>query len=254
MENIYIVILVIVCVTIYLVGGGNKFEYMGGEAVDDYLSEVPIFIINLKARRERKRLAVREMRKHNISAEVVNGIDGNSLDRGELIRHGLIDDETGYRKLRKGEIGCYFSHLRCWELIWRTGKEYGIVLEDDVVLDDNFRGKFNRLLSDLEGVRWDYICLGRRCNRRWFNDRDCDHGKEIVKNIYYPSLMGYATFAYVIKRDVIKRLMKGTFPIAKPVDVVVLEENDKGEIKSVILGRDLIRVRNIEDSDTVKIK
>ncbi|AYV80656.1 MAG: glycosyltransferase family 25 [Harvfovirus sp.] len=219
----------------------------------DYLNDIPIFIINLKSREERKKIAVEELDKHDIVGEFIEGVDGNKLDRDDLISNGLIDDSTSYRKLRKGEIGCYFSHLKCWELILSSGKEYGIVLEDDVVLDDNFRDEFNSLFSELEKHKWDYVCLGRRCNPKWFDERNCNYGQQINKNFYYPSLVGYATFAYVIKRGVIEGLLRKTFPISKPIDVVILEENDRRRMRPIVLEHDLVKVRNINDSDTMGI-
>ena len=36
-----------------------------------------------------------------------------------------------FRPLTPGEIGCFLSHLRCWELIQAQDTGVGIVLEDD---------------------------------------------------------------------------------------------------------------------------
>lgn len=39
--------------------------------------------------------------------------------------------------LSPGEIGCFLSHKKCFELIASGDDEYGIILEDDVELSDN---------------------------------------------------------------------------------------------------------------------
>lgn len=135
----------------------------------------------------------------------------------------------------------------------KTGKPYGLVLEDDIVFTDNFREKFNDVFYHLKDISWDIIGLGRRCKPGWF-DKKCNEGTFIYKDAFYPLVIGYGAFAYIIKASAIKKLLKTTFPISKPIDVVIPGEHDKGNIQMISFLNDLITVKDIIHSDTIAIK
>lgn len=248
------IIILVIC-AIYLLIKINQPEYMTVLTVNtkDYLDTIPIFIINLKTRLNKKRKTQIQLKNNNLTGTFIEAFDGRYIDVNNLKKKDIVGDYPNYRQLRRGEIGCYLSHLKCWDLILKTGKPYGLVLEDDVVFANDFRSKFNDVFSHIKDKPWDIIQLGRRCKQGWF-DKDCTEGTYIYNDAFYPSVVGYGAFAYIIKPEAINKLLKNIFPISRPIDVVVPEEHEKGNIKTIVFLEDLITVHDILHSDTLGIK
>ena len=248
---IIIFIILIVCITIDI-----NYEHMTSQPFD-HINNMPIFIINLKNRRDRKARVINELEYHKIKGVFVEAINGKNLNIDRVHINQIYKPNYTYRPLRKGEIGCYLSHIACWDLILKSGKSYGLVLEDDVVFADDFKylfnDMFNHIINPKNNIEWDIIMLGRRCDAKLFYE-DCTVGKEIYKSAFYPSFVGYGTFAYIIKTDTIKKLLNATFPIFKPIDVVIIDEQQKKNLKIISFTKNLVGVYSLYDSDTVKIK
>lgn len=254
MNTILIVILIILIV--YLTDF-NKSEHMIANEIVHHADNIPTFIINLKNRKDRKNRVLNELKRHKINGTFVEAINGKNLNIDGINIDQIYKPNYTYRPLRTGEIGCYLSHIACWDLILKSGKEYGLVLEDDVVFVKNFKDLFSEMFSHIinpnNHIEWDIIMLGRRCDKTLFYE-DCKSGENIYKNAFYPSFVGYGTFAYIIKADTIKKLLRTTFPILKPIDVVIIDEQQKKNIKVISFIDNLVGVYNLKDSDTVKIK
>lgn len=252
MSLIIIIILIILLIgLIYFLKVYDK-EYLTLTNID-YLNDIPIFIINLKNRPERKEQMINELYKHNLTGTFIEAYNGKHINVQKLKNNGIINDDPTFRQLRAGEIGCYLSHLKCWELLLKSNYPYGLVLEDDCIFIDDFRKEFNDIFNHIKNMHWDIINLGRRCKPDWFN-KDCNDGTIIYKYAFYPATVGYGLHAYIIKVDTIKKLLNIIYPITKPLDVIIPEEYDKGNIKVIGFLKDLATARNLDDSDTMKIK
>ena len=249
---IIIFIILIVCII-----ADVSYEHMTPYESIDYINNIPIFVINLKNRRDRKARVINELEYHKIDGVFVEAINGKNLNIDGVHPNQIYKPNYTYRPLRKGEIGCYLSHIACWNLILKSGKPYGLVLEDDVVFVDNFKYIFNDMFGYIvdpkNNIEWDIIMLGRRCDEKLFYE-DCKDGKGIYKSAFYPSFVGYGTFAYIIKTDTIKKLLNTTFPIFKPIDVIIIDEQQKKNIKIISFTKNLVGVYSLYDSDTIKIK
>lgn len=69
-----------------------------------------------------------------------------------------------FRPLSPGEIGCYLSHLHCWQLIHTRGLAYGLILEDDFApLVPSLKPLFSALSSI--HTAWDVIQLSNTPQR-----------------------------------------------------------------------------------------
>lgn len=248
-----VTIIIIIIIIISLIFLFIKLLTENKIQVNNYIDSIPIFVINLKIRPNKKKKTLEELNKNNLTATFIEAFDGRFLDLINLRNHAIIKTNPNYRLLRRGEIGCYLSHLKCWDLILKSEKPYGLVLEDDVVFLDNFRNKFNVIFNRIKDMEWDIIGLGRRCKYGWFKE-NCNSGKFLYSDAFYPSVVGYGAFAYIIKPETIKKLLKITFPISKPIDVVILEEHAKGNIKVISFLQDLVTVHDIIHSDTMGIK
>jgi glycosyl transferase, family 25 len=243
---IFLIIFLILLCTYLLISSAQCTD-----SNNKYLDDMPVYVINLKSRPKRKERALKELNKYNIKHKFIEAVDGSKLDKTTLEDDNIIKTNGSYRELRKGEIGCYLSHLECWKNILESGKEYGLVFEDDVVLADNFIDKFNEMFDSVKNKNWDIICLGRRCQQYFKN---CTKGVPMSDETYYPETLGYGTYAYIIKANAINELLKTTYPIMKPIDVVIIDEYFKKNINVLGLNKDLVTIVDVKNSDTVAIK
>lgn len=71
------------------------------------MNEIPIHVINLEHRTDRKEKLLKEFKKHNITNfNFTKAIHGNSLDLNEMEHNKEIS--PAIRKMTRGEIGIYF--------------------------------------------------------------------------------------------------------------------------------------------------
>lgn len=69
------------------------------------------------------------------------------------------------RLLRKSEMSLLYKHIEILKIISNSDAEVSLVLEDDVILDDDFDNKLLDVISDSDDD-WDFIFLGNGCGLR----------------------------------------------------------------------------------------
>jgi GR25 family glycosyltransferase involved in LPS biosynthesis len=74
-------------------------------------------------------------------------------------RRGL--PTTPFRIINMAEVSCTIKHIKAMELIAENGD--GFIIEDDVLLKDNFLENFNKAIDELP-EDWDVIMVGAGCN------------------------------------------------------------------------------------------
>lgn len=82
---------------------------------------IPVYIISLKHRTDRLKACMTRL--HGVYPHIIDAVDGRTL--------------TGprpHKKLTKGEIGCFMSHVKALSDIASSSAPYGLVLEDDAIL------------------------------------------------------------------------------------------------------------------------
>jgi glycosyl transferase family 25 len=83
------------------------------------------FIINLDRRPDRLKDITEVFKRSNIEFMRVSAVDGKEYAK-------TLDDWK--YSLTPPEVGCFYSHIKCFELIAAGCDEYGVVFEDDVIL------------------------------------------------------------------------------------------------------------------------
>lgn len=92
---------------------------------------VKVFVINLARCPERREIMTRRLQSLGLEAEFVPAVDGEQLCKDEL--HPAPEPT-----LSPGEVGCYLSHVRCWQAVVDGQLAHAVVLEDDVLLSTDF--------------------------------------------------------------------------------------------------------------------
>jgi glycosyl transferase family 25 len=209
------------------------------------------FVINLQIRNDRKIDMINKLKQVGIEPIFVNGINGKLLNRDDLIKKKILFESTEIRKMYRGELGCFLSHVEAWKQIAESDKEYGLIMEDDVTIAKDFKKKCIEYIAKLP-KDWDLFYVGRNCYR--FFEELCYKGKSYDDNMFIPDYIGYGTYSYFMTKKCAKRLLKVVFPFSVPVDVYLHDMHQLGKVKTYTLQRAIAYVKNHKDSDSSKIR
>ena len=87
------------------------------------------YVINLKRSTERMENMDRALKAMQVGYERVEGVDAQLLSEVLLSRNATPSVEYPY-ELTKGELACFYSHRKCWEMLVNSQHEWALVLED----------------------------------------------------------------------------------------------------------------------------
>ena len=101
---------------------------------------VKAFIIHLERATDRQPQVEELIRKLPVETDVVNAIDGRTLDAQTISRvYRRSAHKPHYPfQLSTNEIACFLSHRKAWQAIVDQEIDAGLVLEDDVELTPEF--------------------------------------------------------------------------------------------------------------------
>ncbi len=173
------------------------------------------YVIHLRSASER--LATVKAINAALSVEVVivDAVDKSTLESNPdraMSRSSLLSPPYPFSTI-DGEIACFLSHRKVWQLIVDGNDDFALVLEDDVQIQ-------NPLFSDQLEFVLGKICPGDivRFPRvdRW------DVGPLVESNrvstLVRPILPGPQTCAALIGRDAARRLLALTETFDRPID------------------------------------
>lgn len=153
------------------------------------------------------------LRNFNLDPIIVKGVNGNNENDYIYSYEYKNYISEQYKTFGpKGAIGCFLSHIKVWKrfICDKNNEDDKImVLEDDIILQDNFNEKLKLVLKDVPSD-YDILYLGY-IGGSVFNligsllgiNRD---EKKITENIIIPCI-SFATHAYVISRKGINNIL-----------------------------------------------
>ena len=216
-------ILFIFLILAFLLYSNYRFE--GLENIDIGLNKdietiPPIYVINLKDRTDRKFKIEDKLRKHGLTGKFVGAVNGAELDIKNLEEKGFLNIKR--KLMKRGEIACYLSHIKCWFEILKSDSSMGLIFEDDIILKSDFVPSLSKKLNSIKDKKWDIFYLGRTCYLNILcSDSACITGENVDDDIIYPKTIGWGTFAYIIKRETIMKILSEMFPINQPIDWIL---------------------------------
>jgi hypothetical protein len=187
-----------------------------------------IFIINLPRRTDRLENMKKLMDSVGINEyRIISGLDGQSPD--------IINQ---YVKLEKnniptsGHYGCLLSHIKAIEIAKKKNLTSVLILEDDILLEDNFISRINKL----QVPEWDIIYFGGLIPeiKLFFNDW-----------VLHNTVMG--AYGYLIKSHMYGIILKELYTYMDCVDICIMK-NIQPKYKIILLN-DFVKT-NIKDTDT----
>ena len=115
------------------------------------------------------------------------------------------------RILKKSEISLSFKHLLAWADICEKELDYGILLEDDVIIFPGLVHDFNEQLKNTPDD-WDLIFFGSGDDHRV---PERTEGRGVYK-MTPPRVK--CTDSYAVSRKAAEKLRDGLFPVSMPLD------------------------------------
>ncbi len=99
-----------------------------------------IFIINLDRSKNRWEAINNCLKNLELPYERFSAIDGKIADNALLDKYysPTLNRKKYYAPLTRNEIACYISHLKACEQIVKQNLDYGIIMEDDLVISKDF--------------------------------------------------------------------------------------------------------------------
>lgn len=225
----------------------NSQSY-GFEPTNNTESEFNWYVINLKRRPDRLKLFKEKCPLDTSKIKVLTACDGKTL--------------TSYPNnfdLQRGEIGCFISHVLCWEeTLKQKNSDYSVIFEDDAIFSKDFEKNFNDIINT--NLDFNILYIGGRFEQN-YKMINCIHVTDkIVKTDDKKHWNGWdcdrTTCAYIISKkgcqlllDNYKDSLKNNIKISIGVDHWILDvliKNKKDVHHSYPL---LCHVPIISDSD-----
>lgn len=208
-----------------------------------------IYYINLDRRPDRNEHIKKEISKINFLGDVerIPAVDGTKLDIANLsedliTKEGKADalnkDAGLYYIMTKGAIGCALSHHNLATKIIEemTDNDYVLILEDDVVMEDNFLDKLNKYLKEMP--TFDILLIGYHMKQN----------KIVGDSFYDQPIKSWGTFGFVTNKKGSKELLK-LFPIKYQVDTEMHKLYNNDNIKVYALKEDLRLVKSPQSQE-----
>lgn len=196
----------------------------------DNLMKLTTYLINLDKSNIRLQQADEQLRKYHVDYQRISAVDGRGLDvkNYEGYNSALAQKNMG-RELLGAEIGCFLSHKKCLEEFLTTDADYLLVLEDDLILCENFKVIIQQTIQVLQN-RDDWYVINIAAKKRKMTKVITSIAQhELLHAYYFPVL----TLGLLWSREGAQKFLQSTFvrQIGSPIDVSLqswLCENGKG--------------------------
>ena len=113
-----------------------------------------VFVVHYIKLVERKKNIIQQLNNNNLEAEFVERYTRNNLN--------IKDTIIFSKNVNAANMAISLSHLYCYKEISEK-YDYGLILEDDAIFDNNFHNNLNKYISQLPDD-WDMLFLDDCCN------------------------------------------------------------------------------------------
>jgi len=174
------------------------------------MSPLQILVISLKHSMDRQAKVAIEMAKTGLAWRFLDAVDGSKLDISQVPYDAAkVRRLLGY-ELTPREIGCYLSHMKCWQACVAAGLPT-LILEDDFVVQPHFEALLKTLVDEYKD--WQIVRLQALC--------DSGHaliaefgGYQLVQNDSDP----LGATAYLVNPSSARVLLESSTDIYEPLD------------------------------------
>ncbi|MBR3222449.1 MAG: glycosyltransferase family 25 protein [Kiritimatiellae bacterium] len=163
-----------------------------------------VYVINMDRDRDRMQAIGQQLERLQVPYNRFRAVDAKRLDKSEL--KGAVNGFRWWcalgRPIRIGEIGCAMSHYA----IYRQMETPVCILEDDVILADDFSSVLERVEEWLDCSRPQVVLLS-------------NHSSKVNQNAgIFPAVSDMYAEGYVITPLAARRLVGVNWPMQRPCD------------------------------------
>ena len=149
-------------------------------------------------------------------------------------------------ELKRGEQGCIASHKKAWQHIVDSGAAFGVVMEDDAKLAEDYVGASDAIMAEAAEVcQQPLVYLDRTT---WTDTSAEPKVSDHLHRVQEPS---YGSHAYVISREAAEHL--GTRDVTEALDVFISNLVDSEEVCLLRTSSSLASVKTDSTSSTQEV-
>jgi len=123
-----------------------------------------IFVVHYAKLTKRKDSIIKQLSKYNFDFEFISNHGKENL---------TFDERKMFKNISDGEISVALHHIECYKRIVEESIDYALIVEDDIVVCNNFREILESYIKELP-YHWDMLFIGDGC------------GLHIDKNLLIP--------------------------------------------------------------------
>lgn len=175
-------------------------------------ADIGTWLINLPRSTERRDRMQAQLQAVGLDYTLFDAVDGraNWAQIADSVDLPAFRANVG-REVLPGEIGCYQSHLAVWRALIATPYRVALVLEDDVILHDDFLHALDVALAHAD--RWDMLKLNK-IRAKLPVEQGAVGPYRLAA--FAGSFTGMG--AYLVSRECAEQLLPGLLPIRRPID------------------------------------
>lgn len=173
-------------------------------------------------------IGIGELKQTPITYEISEEIK-NTFPRWVEHMNGIRDNRID---ISISELSLYLKHKECFKKHIDNNYNYILILEDDVILPDNFLDYLNTsfLEFDKHIPKLDCLVFGTCCG---FESKDIEDGKLIY---YDKTYLTRCTHAIMYSLDASKKIYKNLHPVNFPIDhklneIIIMEKLNVGWVE-----------------------
>lgn len=177
-----------------------------------------IFYINLESRKDRLKFIKNQLKKNNLKAHRVEGLEPKTLDKK------IINKNKKY--LSPSGIALCLVHKNIWLNIVKKNINYALILEDDVLISKRLKNFINEVKKKLNNKKIDIININThelptKVGKLKF------HFKKINTGLYDLISTEYGTAGYIISKEGAKKLIQDKDFLKLQIDLYLFSKKSK---------------------------
>lgn len=195
-------------------------------------NEFDVYLINLSKNKDRFQHFVSLYTASDLNFKSfyrLEAVDGKTLKISEYVSDYAMDEinfaetnghRTKHYQLSRGGVGCYLSHMMVYRRIAEGKKPYGIIFEDDVIIEKDIYAKIHDFLQNIP-TDWDIVLFGCHCIK-------CN------KETHYNNVKRFFWLhGYLLSQTGAKKIIKylNDIPIEQQIDAVLSDMAEKNKIR-----------------------
>ncbi|MGB2739694.1 MAG: glycosyltransferase family 25 protein [Cognaticolwellia sp.] len=177
------------------------------------INTCPVYVVNLDCAETRMQSMDQQLSNLGVSYQRISAVKGIDLSANEIekVYSSKLNQKNFRYNLSLGEIGCYMSHRKIWQKMVEQNIEFAVILEDDLVVNENFLG----LLSQVDSLKnYDLIKLADNRNFPAAEKKKIAGNFELINFKTIPN----CTTGYTISLSGAKKLLTREL-FYRPVDI-----------------------------------